>query len=172
MAQGQMVSSAVAGSTPAAPLGRRAVARLIDFSIGVAMFVGAWSAFGAIAANSARDSALDVDGTGPFLVAVVLTFLLYLVYEVVMVAIFGRTLGKLAVGVRVVRVADGRRPGLIRSFLRNLTPTVVLVVFFPIYPLSWMIELLGDHRWPNDRLARTRVVLASAQLPDGCSGGR
>ncbi|MBM3674020.1 MAG: RDD family protein [Actinobacteria bacterium] len=62
-------------------------------------------------------------------------------------------------GLEVVRIEDGRRPGLGRSFLRSLLPTVVLIVFFPLYPLPFVAAAVAKgHRWPNDRLARTRVV--------------
>jgi uncharacterized RDD family membrane protein YckC len=99
------------------------------------------------------------DGTGVMLGAIVATFLSYFSYEVLAVAIWGRTLGKLACGLRVVRQATGGRPGLSRGLQRNLLPTAALC-FFPLYPVAWMLALGGDHRWPNDSLAGTAVVRA------------
>lgn len=96
------------------------------------------------------------------LVAVVATFLVYVLHEVVLVALWGRTLGKQVMGLEVVRVDDGGRPGLRRSFLRNLVPTLLLVGFFPLYPLPYVAAAIAkDHRWPHDRLAGTRVVVRS-----------
>ncbi len=102
------------------------------------------------------------DGTGVMIVATLATYLAYLLYEVMLVGVLGRTLGKLVMGLNVVRVEDGRRPGLWRSFLRNLVPTVLLVAFFPLYPLPYVAAAVAkDHRWPHDRLAGTRVVRGS-----------
>jgi hypothetical protein len=42
--------------------------------------------------------------------------------------------------------------------LRNLIPTVTLFVFFPAYPLAWVVQSLGRHGSANDRLAGTRVT--------------
>lgn len=138
-----------------APVARRAVARLVDFAAGVVMFVGLVFVF-ALAAGRPDD------GTGVMLVSIVVTFLAYLVYEVVLVAVWGRTLGKQVTGLKVVRVDDGGLPGLRRSFLRNLVPTLLLVSFFPFYPLPYVAAAIAkDHRWPHDRLAGTRVVARS-----------
>lgn len=143
------------GSLADAPTGRRAVARLVDFGLGLAVFVGL------IAAVSAA-SGPSPDGTGVMLVAIVATFLVYLLYEVLLVAVWGRSLGKQLMGLEVVRVDDGGRPGLRRSLLRSLVPTVVLVSFFPLYPFVFVAAAIAkDHRWPHDRLAGTRVVIRS-----------
>ncbi|MGH3372693.1 MAG: RDD family protein, partial [Nocardioidaceae bacterium] len=102
------------------------------------------------------------DGTGVMLVAIVATFVVYLLYEVVLVAARGRTVGKQVMGLVVVRTDDGGRPGFGRSFLRNLIPTLLLVGFFPLYPLPYVVAAFArDHRWPHDRLAGTRVVVRS-----------
>ena len=93
--------------------------------------------------------------------AIGVTFLVYLIYEVALVAVWGRTLGKHLMGLQIVSV-DGRRPGLRRSFLRNLVPTLLLVGFFPLYPLPYALAAVAkDHRGPHDRLAGTRVVSRS-----------
>lgn len=138
-----------------APVARRAVARLIDFAIGLTVFVGLMVLF-ALAAGRPDD------GTGVLLVSIAATFVAYLLYEVVLVAVRGATLGKRLVGIEVVGAADGGRAGFGRSFLRNLVPTVLLVGFFPLYPLPYVLAaVIGDHRWPHDRLAGTRVVVRS-----------
>lgn len=135
-----------------APVGRRAVARMVDFAVGVATFVGLTFSF-ALAAGRPED------GTGVLLISIVTTFVAYLLYEVILVAVWGRTLGKLLMGLRVVRAADSGRPGFGPSLLRNLVPTVLLVVAFPLYPLPYVAaSVISGHRWPHDRLAGTHVV--------------
>jgi uncharacterized RDD family membrane protein YckC len=135
------------------------VAGVIDLGVGILMLVGVMLAFAAIEnaqANQTREDRLD--GTGIFVLSVLLTFLLYLVYEVSLVGLWGRTLGKVALGLRVERLADGRRPGLLHSFLRNLVPAVTLVIFWPAYPLAWIVAPVGR---ASDRLAGTRVVTSA-----------
>jgi uncharacterized RDD family membrane protein YckC len=96
-------------------------------------------------------------------ISILVTFLLYLVYQVSLVSLRGHTLGQLAVGLRVECRADGRDPGLRRSFLRNLIPAITLVVFWPAFPLAWLVELLGRSASPNDRIAGTRLVASVRQ---------
>jgi uncharacterized RDD family membrane protein YckC len=134
----------VGPSEGSAILGRRALARILDFGLGVGMLVAFSYGFAALAGPS-------VDGTGVMILAIVSTFLAYFAYEVLAVAIWGRTLGKLAFDLRVVRRDTGGRPGLFRGLRRNLVPTAALY-FFPLYPVAWML--------PNDSLAGTRVVRA------------
>jgi hypothetical protein len=135
------------------------VALIIDFAIGLLMLAGSILAFTAIG-NARRSEPPEerLDGLGIFVISILVTFLVYLVYEVGLVGLWGRTVGQHAAGIRVERLADGRRPGLPRSFLRNLIPTVTLVVFWPAFPLAWLVELLGRQGSPNDRLAGTRAV--------------
>jgi uncharacterized RDD family membrane protein YckC len=137
---------------------RRAVARLTDFAVGIATFFGLILVF-------QMSPGSPVDGTGAFLVASSVTFILYLLYEVGCVAVWGQTLGKWLTGLAVVRHSDGGKPGLVRAFLRNLVPTALLIGFFPLYPLPYVLAaVVGDHRWPHDRLAGTAVVRI-AQTP-------
>jgi uncharacterized RDD family membrane protein YckC len=44
------------------------------------------------------------------------------VYETVMIALLGRTVGKMALGTRVVRLVDGGRPGWSEAAMRALLP--------------------------------------------------
>lgn len=152
MTAGGVSDPSASRATLPAPVARRAVARLIDFTLGGVAFVGLTFV---VALNAGRPA----DGTGVMLVAIGVTFLVVFVYEVVLVAVWGRTLGKQLMGLVIVRAVDGGRPGLVRALLRNLLPTVLLIGFFPLYPLPYLVAaVFGDHRWPHDRLAGTRVV--------------
>jgi uncharacterized RDD family membrane protein YckC len=85
-----------------------------------------------------------------------------LVYQTVMIALLGRTVGKLALGTRVVRSTDGTRPGWTEAVMRALLPLslgaipsvgLFLVVF--AYSLTmWNPLRQGLH----DRAAGTLVV--------------
>ncbi len=107
--------------------------------------------------------------------------------QAVLLSLRGQTLGKIAVGVRVVRARDGRNPGFWRAVvLRSLVPALVLWGCLPAEPAFYhvvlrqlmpaavtigltvighflvVIELLTflkeDGRCLHDHLARTRVV--------------
>ncbi len=82
----------------------------------------------------------------------------WLLYETVLTAAFGRTLGKRWMGIEVV-AGDGRRPGLGRAFVRAFFPLALLVV--PVlYPLPFVWSLYAeDGRGLHDRLAGTYVRL-------------
>jgi len=84
------------------------------------------------------------------------------VYETLMIALLGRTVGKIAFGTRVVRALDGGRPDWFESTMRALVPLslsaiprvgVVLVVL--VYSLAlWNPLRQGLH----DKAAGTLVV--------------
>jgi uncharacterized RDD family membrane protein YckC len=65
-----------------------------------------------------------------------------LVYETLPVWRWGRTLGKLAFGTRVVRIEDGGGLGLVRAFQRSLVPTALSAV-----PGVGPILGLGVYTW-------------------------
>ena len=131
---------------------RRLGARIIDWIlIGIATYL-LWLAF------SSRIS-------GWFAVLFFLALfclILGIAYEVVLTALFGRTLGKLAVGAKVVRVDDGRAPGWGRSLgryltlnLANLIPVLGNAVTLFVYLSPVFSELLqGLH----DKAAATVVI--------------
>jgi uncharacterized RDD family membrane protein YckC len=87
------------------------------------------------------------------------------VYETLMIALTGRTVGKIALGTRVVRLVDGGRPGWSESAMRALVPLslgaiprvgVLLGVF--VYSLAmWNPLRQGLH----DKAAGTLVVRTS-----------
>ena len=84
------------------------------------------------------------------------------VYETLMIALTGRTVGKIALGTRVVRLVDGGRPGWSEAAMRALVPLslgaiprigVFLGVF--VYSLAmWNPLRQGLH----DKAAGTLVV--------------
>ena len=88
-----------------------------------------------------------------------------LVYQTVMIALLGRTVGKLALGTRVVRSVDGARPGWTEAVMRALLPlslgaipSVGLFLVVLVYSLAlWTPLRQGLH----DKAAGTLVVRAT-----------
>ena len=88
-----------------------------------------------------------------------------LVYQTVMIALFGRTVGKLALGTRVVRSVDGARPVWTEAVMRALLPlslgaipSVGLFLVVLVYSLAlWTPLRQGLH----DKAAGTLVVRAA-----------
>jgi uncharacterized RDD family membrane protein YckC len=69
----------------------------------------------------------------PFLV-------LFGLYEIVLVTVLGRTVGKMAAGIRVAQLVNGRRPDLGQSALRALLPLTLLVI--PVLAVAWPLVYL------------------------------
>jgi uncharacterized RDD family membrane protein YckC len=85
-----------------------------------------------------------------------------ILYEVIMIALKGATLGKMAVGIKVVREADGGLPGWGPSALRWIIPQVAgwvscglggIVVY-----LSPFWDNAGRQQGWHDKVAKTLVV--------------
>lgn len=95
------------------------------------------------------------------LATIVWIIIIAILYQIVMIALLGWTVGKLAVGIRVARVDDGRVPGFVKSVIRYL------VINLPF--LSWLVQLspvFYDSRqgW-HDRAASTIVVRRPKRNP-------
>jgi uncharacterized RDD family membrane protein YckC len=85
---------------------------------------------------------------------------LYLVWDG---ATVGSSPGKRALGIRMVRVHDGRAPGLLRMVVRSLAVPAVPFLFGPVVSLAfWFVEALlvasPGGRTIRDYAAGTRVV--------------
>ncbi|MCY4193721.1 MAG: RDD family protein, partial [bacterium] len=94
--------------------------------------------------------------SGPFIIG-------GLLYEVVMVALRGQTLGKMAMGIEVIRAGDGSKPSIGSSLRRWGLPILPLLI--PV--IGWLFALVcysslawGDRRrgW-HDKAANTLVVV-------------
>ncbi|MCZ9339531.1 RDD family protein, partial [Streptomyces sp. TRM76130] len=87
--------------------------------------------------------------------------LIGVLYEWLMTGLVGATLGKLCVGIRVVKVDTGQKPGLGSSFIRYIIPVVgsfacgigqLLVYLSPFWDKS------GRQQGWHDKAASTMVV--------------
>ncbi|MFF9024106.1 RDD family protein [Streptomyces eurythermus] len=156
-----------------ASMGRRFGARLIDavvfgviygilIAVGVAGMVG--EAEKCDPSSIGYETCMDNAGSGiasGLAAAIGVMAVIGLIYEWLMTGLFGATLGKLAVGIRVVKVENGQKPGLGKSFLRWIIPIVgsfacgigQLVVY-----LSPFWDKSGRQQGWHDKAASTMVI--------------
>lgn len=103
----------------------------------------------------------DLEGTLPGTMLLGL-FVFGAVYTVVPTAVLGQTLGKIAVGTRVVVEADGALPGWRRSLVRWALPG--LAGRLPVIGLGVSLAIMASLVWDprrrglHDRMAGTIVV--------------
>lgn len=156
-----------------ASMGRRFGARLIDgvaFTVIYIILAAVGVAGSFNAANDCDPNAVDystcVNDASSDIVAsigaVVGVFaVIGLLYEWLMVGLVGATLGKMAVGLRVVKADTGQKPGLGSSFIRWIIPIVgslacgigqLLVYLSPFWDKS------GRQQGWHDKAASTMVV--------------
>ena len=125
-----LVSIPGLGTVKVATIGQRALARILDAVIlGVAY--GILSALGVGAVAQSVDPVTgEVSGGGiaAALGAYVLVLFLGILYEVVMIALKGQTLGKMIMGVKVVKQVNGEIAGWGPSFIRYIIPALASAI--------------------------------------------
>ena len=114
MAKGGVVTLANGKTRELASLWSRLLARLLD-AIVIGVVVTILFAFGFLgeAGNEAFEDAFVADGGQTWRV-----ILVGLIYEVLMIAFLGRTVGKMIMRIKVVKVSNGHVPLLVKAFLR------------------------------------------------------
>ncbi|MET8328347.1 RDD family protein [Streptomyces sp. NPDC005181] len=163
----------VLGTVQVASMGRRLGARAIDgvvigIILSIIMGIGLAGAVGIAKdcdPNSADYASCMNDASAGFItvmftwIAVIAVFTL--LYEWLMISFLGATVGKLAVGLRVVKENTGQNPGLGSGFIRYIIPIVgaflcyigaILVYLSPFFDNSGKLQ--GWH----DRAAGTLVI--------------
>jgi uncharacterized RDD family membrane protein YckC len=144
--------------------GKRLGARLIDMVLLVVaasligtLGFGSTAALGSLGTDAAAASAL-----GAFFVTLLTILAVAIAYEVSLTAIKGQTVGKMAVGIRVVRADSGGVPGWGKSIIRWALPNLMCLI--PI--VGWIgglltyVSLTWDDRrqgW-HDKAGATVVV--------------
>ncbi|MFC8720350.1 RDD family protein [Kitasatospora sp. NPDC057198] len=165
------------GTVRIATMGQRFLARLLDgivmsVVLGIAMAAGLAGMVGL--ANNAEDkcdpTSADyqscVNDAGTNIVITALTMLaviavFLLVYEWLLVGLAGATVGKMALGLRVVRETNGQNPGLGAGFLRYILPVVGAVFCYLgtlLVYLSPFFDNSGKLQGWHDRAAGTVVI--------------
>jgi uncharacterized RDD family membrane protein YckC len=141
-----------AGPNSLASIGQRAAARLLDTMIIAVPAVLVLLPFVTVEG----DKVTSIPGWGilPFVVMIVL-------YEVVLEAWIGQTLGKMLFGVRVARLVNGTGPDVGEVALRALVPAAVLVlpVVAVAYPFVYLTAGFSPmRRGVHDHAGGTVVV--------------
>ena len=93
-----------------------------------------------------------------------LVWLALLGWQCYLLAVRGQTIGKIAMGLRIVRFEDGGNPGFVKAVVLR-TFLWGLVTAIPVLGgLAWLVGVLfifrDDQRCVHDHLAGTRVVAA------------
>lgn len=117
------------GVNALATLSQRAWARTID--MGIVIF-----AIGSLISVFPLDE--DDDVRTIILAIAALWFVIELAYETTMVSIFGATAGKLALGTRVARFADGATPRWDQVMLRCLLPLSVGIAVLVLFEVPFL----------------------------------
>ena len=142
-----------------AGMGSRLAARILDAVIaGVISLVVLIVVFGGLSAANSSETGFLVG----FLSTLLVIMLVWLLYEPVLIAVYGQTLGKKIVGVKVIRADNGEIPGYGKSISRWLVPSVVN--FIPVIGsiislVVYLSPVFSDTRqgW-HDKAAATVVV--------------
>jgi uncharacterized RDD family membrane protein YckC len=137
----------------------RLLAHCLDGLVGLAAWLlcSMWLAIGLWALKIPPRDLLDVALV--LLATLAMGFALHIAYHVVLVGGCGQSLGKMALGIAVVR-RDGSAVGYGRAWLRSLGGLLSLASFGLGYA---GVVFTAERRGLADWLAGTRVVVVSAQ---------
>ena len=142
---------------------RRFVAQLLDSFI----LVGpAFVVFAVIGVDVDVDAG-EIRSGDRLLIAVGIIVVMVVAYQTLLVSRRGATIGKAALGLRVVRVDDGTIPAWDRSLIRALVPQGAGAV--PVIGLALVTAVYGAalfdqrRRGIHDLAAGTRVIIGTAR---------
>ncbi|MCQ4045556.1 RDD family protein [Streptantibioticus rubrisoli] len=176
------INIAYLGTVQVATMGQRLLARLIDgvvasIVMGIAMAAGMASVIGisnnvkdctgydygsAEYTQCLNDQAHASTSIGVVMLGFMGTFALFaLLYEWLMISFFGATLGKMAMGLKVVKESNGQAPGLGGGFIRYIIPIVGVFLCYIgalLVYLSPFFDNSGKLQGWHDRAAGTVVV--------------
>jgi uncharacterized RDD family membrane protein YckC len=125
------------GPVRIASAGQRFLARLLDVVLYIVVY-GVLIAIGVGGLVSNTTTTVDRFGNqttttsngsiAAFYLLIVLGAIIGFLYEWLFIAYKGQTLGKMAMGVKVVRADDGQLPGLGKGFIRQIIPALAFAV--------------------------------------------
>ncbi|MFJ5828640.1 RDD family protein [Streptomyces sp. NPDC093089] len=170
------------GTVQVASMGLRFAARLID-SIAIGLVYWVLSAIGLAGVVGASETIDDCTGLDPassayqnclndqaaaaggilaaFFGMLFLLFIATMLYEWLMIAFVGATLGKMVLGLRVVKENTGGKPGLGGGFIRWIIPmagAIVCGIGQLLVYLSPFFDSTGKTQGWHDRAAGTLVI--------------
>jgi uncharacterized RDD family membrane protein YckC len=141
-----------------APISRRALGLAID-SLLIALPVGAL-------ALATGVTSLDEVATGELLMLTVAWLVIGVGYETIGIAVWGRTVGKAILGIRVVDATDGTRVSWTYAAVRSLVPAAAGLVPWIGFALTMIVYLRAAmhpmRQGLHDAAAGTLVVMRAA----------
>jgi len=146
------------GVVQVASVGQRFLARLIDSVLYFVVFGVASVIGGQSVTTSTGSEVCDSNGycytrssaaVGGLFLAIGLAYLFVFSYEWLMIAFRGQTLGKMAMGIKVVREGDGQAPGLGKAFLRQIVLYAAALVSCGLGGLLMYISVFFDSSGRN-----------------------
>ncbi|MFD7643248.1 RDD family protein [Kitasatospora sp. NPDC059795] len=170
------------GMVRVATMGQRFLARLLDilislvvlaiaFALGLAGMIGLSSDlkdcsgydYGTVSYSNCVNEQTSASGgsIAAFFGMIAVMGIFNLLYEWLMVGLVGATLGKMALGLRVVKEADGQNPGVGGGFIRFIIPQVGAFLCFLVQLLIWLSPFFdnsGKLQGWHDRAAGTVVI--------------
>ncbi|MDR1461485.1 MAG: RDD family protein [Campylobacteraceae bacterium] len=151
MTEDELVKKFESGNITLAPLSKRFIAYAIDdFIIAVLMYIAFNDTIFAIGSSKESLQAFFQYLT-PYLI------IAKIVYQAFFVYLYGATIGKMAVKVRVIYIHNGERPDFYMSFVRSVIRVVSETVFF--IGFLWAFASNKRQAW-QDVVAKTLVVNA------------
>ena len=138
-------------------IGRRVLATIIDVVL-LGILAGLFSAPGALIDGWGSGQFSDAASGVLFSFGGLAALLVYFAYFTIMEGRYGQTLGKMALGIKVVREGDGRAPGTRAAVLRTL---MRIVDSIGSYLVAFVVVLVSDkNQRLGDMVAKTLVVRA------------
>lgn len=138
-------------------IGRRVLATIIDVVL-LGVLTSLFTAPGALIDGLGNGEFSDVASGVLFSVGGLAALLVYFAYFALMEGRYGQTLGKMALGIKVVREGDGQPPGTRAAVLRTL---MRIVDSIGSYLVAFVVVLVSDkNQRLGDMVAKTLVVRA------------
>jgi uncharacterized RDD family membrane protein YckC len=134
-----------------ASLGRRVLARLADLPAGLVVVALMWGVGASVGRTTDHGDAIVYTAMGAGMLALLL-------YEVICVAVWGQTLGKRLLRIRVVKSGTSRAPGLGWSGIRFLLLYGVGCWITSVVSVLLVVLDKQRHRGLHDLVAQTEVV--------------
>jgi uncharacterized RDD family membrane protein YckC len=153
VAGGASAASATVGDVNVT--GRRVVATLVDVVLFTILLIVMSALFGT---STAGDGGVSFQLTGlPFLIYLLITILYYIILE----GTVGQTVGKMLLGIQVVREGTGQTPGMGAATIRTL---LRIIDGFFFYLVALIVVLVsGKNQRLGDMVANTLVVRKGTQ---------
>jgi uncharacterized RDD family membrane protein YckC len=153
--------------SPLAGRGARLAAQILDFFFLVLAALPGIGLMIVMAMNSTARYGPRADEMLPGILLLILGIVGLGIYQIVLLSTQGQTLGKRAMGIRIVRYDDERNAGFLGAwFLRSFVNGIICMVPYigPFYRLVDILCIFGEEqRCLHDQLASTKVIVARAR---------